>query len=267
MENEISVHGFHSTRKTKNSILILCRCVHAIRSFNTYSYPRNRISPVSVTNTRHFFLSCFSCRSYTLLFFCFHIVFCIMAKNTSWFFCLLTAMGTNVCARYVSMFLFLFFGMKYRLEKKHGSCCTSVAVEYIDLCIFFINVKCMDINMWKLIFICCSNISFCRSLAFFLFSSSLSLSLTINACLYWIANIWKFNAQYNQKKNDEARGLIQQRQHKLFMKALDFTIMLCDDIYHGMNKEASNVAKQFSWYIFKYSCHHTSSDIEVSVWG
>lgn len=105
--------------------------------------PSNRISPVSVTNTRHFFLSYFSCRSYTLLFSAFVSYFALWQKIHRDFFCLLTAMGTNVCV-YVS---FLFFGLKYRLEKKHGSCCTSVAVEYIDLCIFFINVKCMDINM------------------------------------------------------------------------------------------------------------------------
>lgn len=107
---------------------------------------KKKILPVSVTTTHHFF---FSCRMYSLLFGC--VVFFLISLFAigkiyivNFFFAsLLAAKSTNVCA-WCELIFYSFFGIKYRLERKQGSCFTSVAFEYIDLCMFS---KCMVMTM------------------------------------------------------------------------------------------------------------------------
>lgn len=122
--------------------------------------------PVSVTNTRHFSAVV---RTRWCFFFAF---FCNMEKYIVKFFCssALTAMGTKM---FLHGLCLCFCSFLFRNQRPSGEetwqlfykCCL---LEYIDLCIFSF-LKCMymvmTINMGKLIFICCSNISlWCCSL-------------------------------------------------------------------------------------------------------
>lgn len=112
----------------------------------------------------------FCCRSYTLMLL--FRLFCNMEKYIVKFFCsfALTAMGTKM---FLHGLCLCFCSFLFRNQRPSGEetwqlfykCCL---LEYIDLSIFSF-LKCMymvmTINMGKLIFICCSNISlWCFSL-------------------------------------------------------------------------------------------------------
>lgn len=90
--------------------------------------------PVSLTNTWHFFLLHTRCFFLQLLFFA-------MWKKKIFSVRLVFTMGTKALEC-----LCFYFGTKYRLERKHGSCFTSVDFEYIDLC--FVSHAAFNVWLW-----------------------------------------------------------------------------------------------------------------------
>lgn len=142
-----SIHSLNEDEKeNENPILKLC-CFQLLVATSLFAFvPSKKNSPrVGDDYTSLFFLMSHVFAAFWLCRFLLNIAFCNWENIHSEFFfaSLLAAKSTNVCA-WCELIFYSFFGIKYRLERKQGSCFTSVAFEYIDLCMFS---KCMVMTM------------------------------------------------------------------------------------------------------------------------